>query len=466
MSQNMPLSEETSACIGCHESVTPGIVEVWKMSRHSETTLSEAFAQDSLSRRVSITELPETNNNVVGCYECHSLNGGKHKDNFDHFDFKINVVVSPDDCSKCHPKEVEQYSYSKKAHAINNLKLNPVYLKLVKTILDPEEYEDGKLLQKEMSGYTKGEACFACHGTEIGVDGMKTIETDLGDIEIPNLTNWPNQGVGRQNPDSSLGACTACHPRHSFSIEIARKPYTCGQCHLEPDVPSYNVYKESKHGNIFSSTGEKWNWDEVPWNIGKDFKAPSCAACHNSLLIKGEGEVVAERTHDFGDRLWVRIFGLVYTHNQPLSGKTYEIKNSDGLSLPTTFTGAPASEFLISDETAEERKAQVEMICKSCHSTNWVESNFEKFDNTIKETDEMVRTATNLMTEIWNEGIENNENPFDERAEKLWQEQWLFYANSVRFASAMMGPDYASFKNGWWNMQHNLVKMHRELEKE
>ncbi|MFO0794711.1 MAG: hypothetical protein U0586_11700 [Candidatus Brocadiaceae bacterium] len=55
-------------------------------------------------------------------------------------------------------------------------------------------------------------------------NGLKSVSTQLrGDIDVPDLSGWPNQGVGRINPDGSSGACTSCHPRHSFSIEIARK---------------------------------------------------------------------------------------------------------------------------------------------------------------------------------------------------------------------------------------------------
>lgn len=466
MSQNMPVSEETSACIECHETVTPGIVEDWKTSRHAQTTLEEAFSLDHLSRRISVESLPESANSVIGCYECHSLNTDVHKDSFDHFDFKINVVVSPDDCKKCHPAEVKQYSGSKKAHAVDNLELNPVFSALVKSTISLSGYSDGKINLEEMSRHTKGETCLACHGTEITVKGMRTLQTELGEIEVPDLLNWPNQGVGRKNPDGSFGACTACHPRHSFSIETARKPYTCSQCHLEPDVPAYNIYKESKHGNIFSSEKEKWNWDEVPWKVGKDFKSPTCASCHNSLVVKNDGEIVVERTHDFGSRLWVRIFGQIYSHNQPENGRTYEIKNKDGLPLPVSFAGEEASDFLITDKIAAERKNSMETLCKTCHGGTWVEKNFERFENTLKESDEMVKTATEIMSDIWEKGIENKDNPFDEEAEKLWVRQWLFYANSVRYASAMMGPDYAAFKNGWWEMQQTIVRMHKKLSKE
>lgn len=42
---------------------------------------------------------------AVGCYECHGLNPGQHQDNFEHFGFRINVVVSPNDCRVCHEEE-------------------------------------------------------------------------------------------------------------------------------------------------------------------------------------------------------------------------------------------------------------------------------------------------------------------------------------------------------------------------
>jgi hypothetical protein len=41
----------------------------------------------------------------------------------------------------------------------------------------------------------------------------------------------------------------------------------------------------------------------------------------------------------------------------------------------------------------------------------------------------------------------------------MWVKQWLFYANSVRYGSAMGGPDYATFGHGWWDLTHNLEEM-------
>lgn len=271
--------------------------------------------------------------------------------------------------------------------------------------------------------------------------------------------NWPNQGVGRVNPDGSTGACTACHTRHAFSISMARKPYTCGQCHLEPDIPAYNVYQESKHGNIFFSKQQDYNLENVPWAVGKDFRSPTCATCHNSLLTSPDGTVIAKRNHDFGARPWVRLFGLIYSHVQPKDGRTYLIKNKDGLPLPTTFTGEPAFTFLIDAGEQEKRFAEMKRICQSCHASGVVTGHFAKFDNSVREADAMVKTTTLLLVDAWNAKLADKTNPFDESIEQKWITQWLFYANSLRFASAMMGYDHATFHYGWWNLTANLQDM-------
>lgn len=455
------LSDQTTACLGCHATYTPGIVEDWRASRHAVTAPAYAMGKPELQRRISAKDLPgELKVHAVGCYECHGLNTESHQDSFDHMGFRINVIVTPNDCMTCHPEEVAQYGKSKKANAVRNLMGNPVYHTLVRSVNSQARWDGGEFLYRDPSATTLHETCLGCHGTKLEVKGVKTVLSEMGEIIVPNITNWPNQGVGRENPDGSIGSCAACHPRHGFSIEVARKPYTCAQCHLEPDVPGWNVYKESKHGNLYASLEKHWDFSAVPWTLGRDFTAPTCAACHNSLVTSPDGTVIAERTHDFGDRLWVRIFGLIYSHAQPKSGDTTKILNKDGLPLPTTFAGEPAEEFLIDAEEQSRRAAVMKSVCRGCHSSDWTDGHFVKFEQTMRETDQMVRAATDLMLAVWREGAEDQANPFDESIEKLWIRQWLFYANSVRYASAMTGaPDYAAFKNGWWDLSSNLQMM-------
>jgi hydroxylamine dehydrogenase len=320
--------------------------------------------------------------------------------------------------------------------------------------------EGDKIVSQEPGSVNLNLSCLGCHGSVVQVAGVDTVHSDIGDVVMPRLTNWPNQGVGRINPDGTKGSCTACHTRHSFSLEIARKPYTCAQCHLEPDVPAWEVYRESKHGNIFLSKGEGWDMENVPWVVGKDFQAPTCATCHNSTLVSSDGTVIAERNHDFGSKLWVRLFGLIYSHPQPKSGNTTVIRNKDGLPLPTTFAGEIAAGFLIDSTEQATRIARMEQMCQSCHGTPWVEQHFAHLDTIEHETDGMTKSATQLVVKAWQEGLEDKTNPFDEAIERMWVEQWLFYANTMRYSAAMTGaPDYEAFEDGWWDMTKNLVQM-------
>ena len=465
-SGEVTISPETQECIDCHSSITPGIVSDWETGLHSKITPAAAKTNPALARRISSAVIPETHLDVVvGCYECHSLNAGKHQDNFEHFGYNINIVVSPDDCATCHEVEVEQYHHSKKGYAVDNLRKNSLYSLLVGTYTDLKTLDASGNLHCFRSEQSENESCYACHGTEVTVAGLKTIDTDLGEIDVPNLLNWPNMGVGRINPDGSRGACTSCHPRHSFSIEIARKPSTCGQCHLEPDVPAYNVYKESKHGTIYDNFEKKMNFSSVPWVAGKDFTAPTCATCHNSLITDADNNIIAERTHDFGSRLWVRIFGLPYAHPQPVKGSTYEILNAENQPLPTTFAHVPASGFLIDEKEMENRKNIMGKVCKSCHGTSWVNAHFTNLDSTVFNTNLMTETATGLVSLAWKNKMADPANPFDEPIEQLWVKSWLLYSNSIRHATAMSGPDYAGFKNGWYDLSNTLQQMHSIVHK-
>ncbi len=455
-----PISKETQECINCHSTYNPGLVQDWMRSLHSQVTPAEALKKKKLERRVSSENIPDNLKDVVvGCYECHSLNPTNHKDNFNHLDYHINVVVSPPDCQVCHAVEALEFAGSKKAHAVGNLQKNPVFHSMVDSITSRAEIKDGRLVQLGSSDVTKDETCYACHGARVEVTGTRTLKTEVGDVVIPTLSNWPNQGVGRVNPDGSMGACTACHARHEFSIEVARKPFTCAQCHMGPDIPAWEVYEESKHANIFHSKEREWNWTHVPWRVGQDFQTPTCAVCHNALITSPDGDVIAPRTHDFGARLWVRLFGLPYAHAQPKSGDTSIISNQDGQALPTTLNGVPASEFLIDSAEQAKRQALMKTVCRSCHNRDWVDGHFDKLANTIKETDQMTRTATDIMQEIWKRGLADQKNLFDEPIERRWMKQWLFYGNSIRLGSAMAGPDHTSFQTGWFDLTTHLREM-------
>ena len=137
--------------------------------------------------------------------------------------------------------------------------------------------------------------------------------------------------------------------------------------------------------------------------------------------------------------------------------------------MPVTFGGEPASEYLIDKSEQEKRRNTISRVCNGCHGTDWVRGHFAKLESTTKETDEMILAATEIIVKAWEKGIEDKTNPFDESIEQIWVRQWLFYSNSVRYASAMTGaPDYTAFKNGWWYLNENLqhIKDWAEFKRE
>ena len=237
-----PVSEATETCLTCHETVTPGIVEDWRNSRHAGITPAEALKKDVLQRRISAVQLPDSlKNYVVGCAECHTLAPTKHRDNYEHGGYSVHTVVTPNDCATCHPVEQAQFQLNIMSHAHVNLRDNPLYQTMMHAVNGIKQFMSGKLSTEDPDQLITDQACYFCHGTEVTVDGLETRETDLGEMDFPVLTGWPNQGVGRINPDDSKGSCSACHARHEFSIKVARQPYTCSECHKGPDVPAYKV---------------------------------------------------------------------------------------------------------------------------------------------------------------------------------------------------------------------------------
>jgi len=72
--------------------------------------------------------------------------------------------------------------------------------------------------------------------------------------------------------------CIACHTRHAFNLEEARKPESCYTCHMGPDHPNYEAYMSSKHGSVYVARGASWDWNTPLPQAA--FDTPTCAYCH------------------------------------------------------------------------------------------------------------------------------------------------------------------------------------------
>ncbi|MCF8051617.1 MAG: CopD family protein [Desulfobacterales bacterium] len=368
------------SCVECHRQKTAGIHEDWKNSIHARVD--------------------------VDCYKCHRAVSDDMvlKTHLTHHSKPISAVVTPTVCAGCHPKQAEQYAGSKHAHT------HEIMWKI-----------DYWLNDGMNNAVERTTGCYSCHGTVVELTDGK-----------PDPGSWPNVGVGRINPDGSRGSCSSCHTRHRFSIEEARKPEACDQCHLGPDHPQIEIYEESKHGTIYHAEKDRWKWraENRPWRAGKDFRAPTCAACHMSSAPE------VPETHDVTER-------LSWETQAPLTVR------------PSEFAAFPAA----TDWKTEREKMR--KVCLQCHSSTWTDDHFHNLDAAVQHYNESYyKPAKQIVDDLYEKGLLSSDRYFDEPLEWEFYELWHHEGRRARMGAAMMAPDYA-----WWHGFYELKHRYAEIEK-
>jgi len=353
------MSEQTRACLECHESM-PGIVKQWEDSAHW--------------------------NAGIGCFECHRAQEGE-ADAMDHYGFLVATIVSPRDCGQCHPKETAEQEGSHHAQAGNIL-----------------NSKDGLLGQTVGGEPAVAVGCRQCHGSIVKTNEDGTLDP----------ATWPNTGIGRVNPDGSKGTCSACHTRHRFSKEQARRPEVCGKCHLGPDHPQKEVYEESKHGILYRAFEDDLNMDHPKWVAGEDYyDAPTCASCHMSAA-PGQGV-----THDVGTR-------LSWDLRAPVSKPTAD---------------------------SEKKRAAMKDVCSACHGDPFVTGFYTQLDEFVNfYNNKFAIPAKEIRELLMEEGVISKAN-FDDKIDWTYWELWHHEGRRARHGAAMSGPDYA-----WWHGIYDVAK--------
>jgi len=327
--------------------------------------------------------------NNVSCLSCHQAKKGE-SDAFQHQGEWIATLVTPNDCGQCHANESSEFTSSHHAKAGQILESNDAYLAHV------------------VGGAPAAIAgCESCHGGKMIVD--------------PNSPNklsfktWPNSGIGRINPDGSLGTCNSCHSRHNFSRSQARQPETCGKCHLGPDHPQKEIYEESKHGIAYYTNIDKMNLDSPRWIVGEDYNAaPTCATCHLSA-----------------------------TKNQPIThdaGKRISWTLRPEISVPT--------------ENSVQKRKNMQNVCAACHGSVWVDGHYYQFDGLVNlYNDKFAKPAKEIMGILKKNKSLKNPAEFSNNVEWTYWELWHHEGRRARHGAAMMGPDYT-----WWHGIYEVGK--------
>ncbi len=276
--------------------------------------------------------------------------------------------------------------------------------------------------------------CKQCHGSlvEVNDDGTLT------------AASWPNSGMGRYNPDGSVGACSACHQRHAFSAEQARRPENCGKCHLGPDHPQIEIYQSSKHGIAYAAHGDDINIDDSKWVLGEDYtKAPTCATCHMSAARANDGEFVPI-THDVGMRIsW---------NNRPKVSVRPEVSDAK-----LGLTKMAAVKW-------DTRRAEMKKICTVCHNDNYVDNFYEQYDGVINLYNSKFGQPGIDFMKILKEHKLTTPTKFDEDVEWTWWEIWHHEGRRARHGVAMMSPDYTHWHGLYEVAKHWYTKFIPELK--
>jgi len=234
-------------CVECHTSITPGWVHSWQKSVHSN--LDEIRnVPDADSRAYKKKMITEVEGNLrsmgllkegeplkeVGCIDCH-IGVGR-----DHGQHKTELHM-PDAaaCGQCHVQQFaereserdtftwpqEQWPAGRPSHALS-------YKANVETAIW------AAMEQREVA-----EGCTFCHTMQ--------------------------------------NTCNSCHTRHEFSTVEARKPQACSTCHNGVDHNEFEGYMLSKHGVVYQTRGDTWDWNaQLADALDKGMNAPTCQFCH------------------------------------------------------------------------------------------------------------------------------------------------------------------------------------------
>ncbi len=364
------LIRATGKCADCHRQETSAVVHEFEMSRHSA---------------VGVT-----------CLNCHQAVDGQQED--DHKGFQIAKDVTAANCKQCHQKQYDQYLKSR--HAA------PAWA----AVTGPDEFTAEQIAYSE----------------QFHPGGVNRPAHALVELEGPAAVTKGCRkchDVGKPNADGSIGSCTACHARHVASVELARTPETCGQCHMGPDHSQIEIYHESKHGVIYNAQKAHMNLAARPEALTTaDMPVPTCATCHMSGINN------LDVTHDTSERLSYYLFAAV------------------------------------SDRRQNYRKAQINMkaVCLNCHTNPKIVEFYREAESVVKSTNSIVQDADKVIEDLRNEGLLTPE-PFDEPIEFVHFDLWHYFGRTAKHGAFMGGADFVQW-HGFYELAAKTVEIQRMAE--
>jgi hydroxylamine dehydrogenase len=361
------LVRASGKCAECHANLQYSVVHEYELSRHARKR--------------------------INCLECHQPAGGQEPQ--DHHGFTIARHLTAANCRACHEPVYQQYLRSR--HAAPSWAA--VYGKEAFTaeqVKYAEDFHPGSvdrpanpLTELEGKAATVS-GCASCHA------------------------------VGKPNKeDGTIGTCTACHTRHTASVEVARMPRTCGQCHMGPDHSQIEIYEESRHGVLFEAQHRLLNLAAEPKALTtRDMFVPTCATCHMSGL---NGMNV---THDPSERLSYNLFAEISTKRPQ----------------------------------AARAQAAMKDLCRNCHTQPTIDRVYEQAENVVAATNDKVKAAKDVVEGLRKEGLLGNK-PFEQPIDFAYFDLWHYYGRTAKHGAFMGGADFVQ-----WHGNYPILKSTAEMK--
>ena len=323
----------------------------------------------------------------INCLECHQPAAGQQ--GREHHSFTITTRVNAANCRSCHERVYQQFLRSRHAApawaaVYGDKDFTPEQVTFAEQF-HPGSCKRGPHPLTSLEGKPATESgCVSCHS------------------------------VGRPNPDGSIGTCTACHTRHTSSVEVARLPTTCGQCHMGPDHSQIEIYEESKHGVLFQAQRKLLNLAAPPKELTtRDMFVPTCATCHMSGL---NGLNV---THDPSERLSYNLFAEV---SEPRPN-------------------------------AARAQAAMKDVCRNCHAQPVIDKVYADAEKVVASTNEKVKTAKSIVDALRKDGVLTTP-PFQQPVDFGYFDLWHYYGRTAKHGAFMGGTDYVQWHGNYPILKH------------
>jgi len=356
----------TGKCAECHAHQQYSIVHEFEMSKHA--------------------------GKGVTCLDCHQPAQGQQRK--DHNGFVITTQVTSGNCRACHEQIYQEFTRSRHAAAswaavMGERGLSPDQVAFGEQFNPGYVKRPANALTQLEGGSAITGGCVQCHS------------------------------VGKPNDDGTIGNCTACHMRHVSSVAVARKPQTCGQCHMGPDHSQIEIYEESRHGVLFAAQEHLLNLSASPKSLTtRDMFVPTCATCHMSGL---NGQKV---THNPGERL------------------SYYLADAISKQRPN---------YLLA-------QTSMKLICNQCHSKVFIERTYTQAESVVASTNEKVQKAQDLVAALRKDGLLGAQ-PFQKPIDFLLFDLWHYDGRTSKHGAFMGGADFVQ-----WHGNYELLKKQVQLE--